>query len=249
MAGHKSLEQLTFDFIDEIESVETGSALLKVLSDGLAKFGFTSFLISGLPEPRSDFKTHTILNGWPAEWYERYMSYGYYAEDAVAKRARETVDPFLWSEAANGVRKGGMADRIMSEAKEAQLDDGFVVPIYGLNGDQYGVTMAGRNFDKREKSKSSLQMMSMYAHHRLCALNEAQEAELRRKRRIIRLSMREQECLRWVAAGKSDWDIGEILRISSRTVEIHVHNARVKLGAVNRTQAVVEAMRGRHIAL
>lgn len=52
---------------------------------------------------------------------------------------------------------------------------------------------------------------------------------------------RESEILGWVAAGKSDWEIGRILQISPKTVNYHVENAKRKLGVSTRTQAVVEA--------
>jgi DNA-binding CsgD family transcriptional regulator len=54
---------------------------------------------------------------------------------------------------------------------------------------------------------------------------------------------RETQILSWVAAGKSDWAIGQILRISSKTVNFHVENAKRKLGAGTRVQAVVAALR------
>ncbi|WP_293475001.1 LuxR C-terminal-related transcriptional regulator [Phenylobacterium sp.] len=52
------------------------------------------------------------------------------------------------------------------------------------------------------------------------------------------LTARERDSLRWVAAGKSDWEIAVILGVSQTTVRFHVDNARRKLGAVNRAQAV-----------
>src|ERR1700737_2334161 len=53
-----------------------------------------------------------------------------------------------------------------------------------------------------------------------------------------RLSARELECLRWVAAGKTDWEISVILSISAATVRFHLDRARAKLGARTRAQAV-----------
>lgn len=55
------------------------------------------------------------------------------------------------------------------------------------------------------------------------------------------LSPREVEVLTWVAAGKSSTVIGTLLGISARTVNFHVENAVRKLGAANRSQAVVFA--------
>lgn len=58
-----------------------------------------------------------------------------------------------------------------------------------------------------------------------------------------KLTAREIEVLRWVANGKSAWEIGEILHITKRTVDEHVQTAVRKLGAVNRTNAVALALR------
>lgn len=53
-----------------------------------------------------------------------------------------------------------------------------------------------------------------------------------------RLTPRERDALTWVAEGKSDWEIAVILGLSRTTIRFHVDNARKKLGAVNRAQAV-----------
>jgi len=56
-----------------------------------------------------------------------------------------------------------------------------------------------------------------------------------------RLSKREVECLRWAAVGKTDVEIALILNRSCATVRFHIHNAALKLEAVNRSQAVFKA--------
>jgi LuxR family quorum-sensing system transcriptional regulator CciR len=56
-----------------------------------------------------------------------------------------------------------------------------------------------------------------------------------------RLSKREVECLRWAAVGKTDDEIGTILDRSRATVRFHIHNASLKLDAVNRSQTVFKA--------
>jgi len=58
-----------------------------------------------------------------------------------------------------------------------------------------------------------------------------------------KLTPRELEVLRWVANGKSAWEIGEILEITKRTVDEHVQTAVRKLNAANRTHAVALALR------
>ncbi|MEM6913651.1 MAG: helix-turn-helix transcriptional regulator [Pseudomonadota bacterium] len=56
-----------------------------------------------------------------------------------------------------------------------------------------------------------------------------------------RLSKREVECLSWAAAGKTDQEIAMVLSRSCATVRFHIHNAAVKLDAVNRSQTVFKA--------
>jgi DNA-binding CsgD family transcriptional regulator len=58
------------------------------------------------------------------------------------------------------------------------------------------------------------------------------------------LTPRERDCMAFVAEGKSDWEISVILGISQSTAKFHVDNARRKLGAVNRAQAVARFVVG-----
>jgi DNA-binding CsgD family transcriptional regulator len=64
-----------------------------------------------------------------------------------------------------------------------------------------------------------------------------------------RLSKREVECLTWAAMGKTDQEIGSILRRSRATVRFHIHNASCKLDAVNRSQTVFKAAQLGYIRL
>lgn len=54
------------------------------------------------------------------------------------------------------------------------------------------------------------------------------------------LTKREMEVLQWLAAGKSNKDIGTILAISPRTVEKHLERIFEHLGVETRTAAAAE---------
>jgi DNA-binding CsgD family transcriptional regulator len=56
------------------------------------------------------------------------------------------------------------------------------------------------------------------------------------------LTARERQALRWVAAGKTDRDIAEIMAISPRTVHKHLQRVYAKLGVETRTAAVMRAL-------
>ena len=57
------------------------------------------------------------------------------------------------------------------------------------------------------------------------------------------LTGREVEMLSWIMAGKTDWEIAAILRLSRKTVNYHVENAKKKLGSTHRITAVALALR------
>jgi DNA-binding response OmpR family regulator len=65
--------------------------------------------------------------------------------------------------------------------------------------------------------------------------------------KLVELNDREVETLTWVARGKTSAEIAQILGLTKRTVDFHIDNARTKLGAATRTQAVIKAATGRLI--
>lgn len=67
----------------------------------------------------------------------------------------------------------------------------------------------------------------------------AQKLELRRRQ--TDLTPREHEVLKLLADGHSNKELADALNISLATVKVHIANLREKLGALDRTQAVVIA--------
>jgi DNA-binding NarL/FixJ family response regulator len=68
---------------------------------------------------------------------------------------------------------------------------------------------------------------------------EGQDESLRRQ---FGLTQRESEVLLWIARGKSNRDIGEILGLSPRTVNKHLEQVYAKLGVENRASAAIKAV-------
>jgi LuxR family transcriptional regulator, quorum-sensing system regulator BjaR1 len=102
--------------------------------------------------------------------------------------------------------------------------------------------MAGSCPDFEPRAKRAIHLVSLYAHAKVVAFLGLSEASRR-----AALTDREREVLAWTAVGKSSWDISIILGISERTVNWFIANAARKLDAVNRTQAVVNAIRAGEI--
>lgn len=61
-------------------------------------------------------------------------------------------------------------------------------------------------------------------------------------RQSFGLTNRESEVLLWIARGKSNKDIGDILGLSPRTVNKHLEQVYTKLGVENRASAAIKAL-------
>ena len=59
--------------------------------------------------------------------------------------------------------------------------------------------------------------------------------------KLVQLNDREVETLTWVARGKTSAEIAQILGLTKRTVDFHIDNARIKLGAATRVEAAIKA--------
>jgi len=91
--------KVAFDLIDDLDRLTEVDRVMSRVSATLADFGYTSFLITGVPEPPQRLEPYILLNGWPKGWTEHYTRSNYYADDPVAAWCRRTVNPFEWSQA------------------------------------------------------------------------------------------------------------------------------------------------------
>ncbi len=57
------------------------------------------------------------------------------------------------------------------------------------------------------------------------------------------LTVREREVLRWTMEGKSNWSIGQLMKLSENTVSFHIRNAMSKLQCSSKHMAVARALR------
>lgn len=108
------------------------------------------------------------------------------------------------------------------------------------------VSRGDRDFSAKER-----RLLHLLRPHLIQAYENAALASHLRGRRTARrvrragaveLSVREFEVLSWVARGKTNAEIGALLRTSPRTVQKHLEHVFQKLGVETRTAAVMRAI-------
>jgi LuxR family quorum sensing-dependent transcriptional regulator len=242
--ANRGLDHATeaFAFIEGLDRIETAQGVIDAMAQSFALFGFENFIITGLPDPRQRFEHVVLLKKWPAGWFELYTKEDYVRADPVIRLCRNTVQPFEWSEAPYDPAEELRAAEVMNRATDFRMNRGFCLPIHGLHGYEACLSMSGVDLDLSPKTKPAIHLMAMYAFERA--------------RQVLRpqglfgsdlLTPREREALSWAAAGKSAGETSEILGITERTVTAHIVSACQKLGAANKTQAVVRAIQHRLI--
>lgn len=235
-----------FDFIDRIRLIEDVDNLKASFIEEANAFGFEFFAFAHVnPSEQVAFFTKS-LDTWPPEWRERYLSERYVVRDPVARVAVSNLLPFTWNDLVNGQAIPKTDQLIFDEARVWRMNYGLCIPVRNLDNLQAVVSLSGPNPDLSEGAKGALHLMAIYLYARVVQLSDIPLQQYISSRR---LSPRERECTAWIAAGKSSWEIGEILGLSELTIAAYIKSAMHKLNVVTRAQLVAEAIRLKEILL
>lgn len=172
-------------------------------------------------------------------WTDHYATHNLHQIDPTLLAARRSVAPVDWQR----LEPDKNFRRVFNAAREFGISDtGITIPVRGPYGDIGGLSVT-RDCSHREwglqrkKIISGLQSFAVHVHD-MAIRSETFSRILN----LPSLSQREIEILQWTAAGKSQQDVGDILSISHRTVEVHLRSARRKLYALTTPQAVGRAI-------
>lgn len=237
----------TLEFMDQLQHAGTAAAVCERLLSVTSNFGLTALMAGTVPRPgtpRGQQKDHVLLCDWPGDWLERYVQRNYVDHDPVVSHMKNLQAPFQWREASKMITIDRDSDEVMGDAREFKLRDGLAFPLVTLDGEIVMVSLGGEAVQLSEAEFSMVSLVSTYAIGRAMQLHTMAGKTIDH----IELTPRERECLQWAAVGKSEWEISQILGISEHTSEKHLLNAKSKLGAVNRVQAVAEAIRRGYIS-
>lgn len=213
--------------------------LALLLTDATRELGFDYFALlhhASLASPKTGLiRIDTYPEGWEAELIAR----GLIGADPVHLACGRTNIGFAWSELPALVPLGRRARELLWRSKRFDLGSGFSVPV-NIPGEHAGsCSFAVRNGRPLPRQ------------HLLCAEQIGAHA-FRAARRLHvpagparrpHLSRRERQCVRLVAAGKTDWEISIILGISVETTHQYVKRARAAYDVVSRAQLVACGLR------
>jgi LuxR family quorum sensing-dependent transcriptional regulator len=236
----------TLDFVQRLQGLSKYEDICREITAELRWFGFSCVTSWSLPGPGGNPTDGVTLNTRPQEYIERYCEKNYVVRDPVVSELRRSLNPFSWSDVRSRGDLNKSERTIIDEARDFGANDGLVVPIVTLSGSVALFSPCGLEPDLSQRARAAIEIIGVYSHH---ALRRSLIHNQREDAVHTPLTPREREIMQWVASGKTDEEIADILSISTTTVTSHVENAKQKLDAFRRTYAVVQAIRFGEITL
>jgi LuxR family transcriptional regulator, quorum-sensing system regulator BjaR1 len=243
--GSMSRRHLIFDTIDDVSRVTLLPEVSATFADAAAKFGFTSLGINGLPPPGEGADPRILTESTPEGFRDLYIHERFYLSDHICAHARAAYEPFRYSEAPYDRTESRGHKRFMQALDTFGMGKGLVVPIGRPTNMPACVWLAGNNPDLDEEANRAVELIALFAASKAHALSRPSDIGAR----TSKLTPREREVLQWISAGKTSWEISMISGLSERAINKIIADAMIKLDAVTRAQAVVNAIRDGEVEL
>jgi DNA-binding CsgD family transcriptional regulator len=222
-------------FIEAAKTCKTIEGLSMLADHVLSPAGVARWCQVSLLAPGGSPSVKSPVGRFHPDWVEQYVARDYAASDIVLKGALATTAPRLWSY-WRALAQTAREREVFDAAAMIGSKEGYVVPVHHRRGDVHAVIFSGAEIDT---APSTLTFMHLVAIHFHAAVERIEVKSLAEDDRRRHLTERQLECLKWVAVGKSDWEIGEILGLSENTVHRHVERAKERLDVRTRAQAIM----------
>jgi len=224
------------DFVEASQRATTFDELRRLYAEEVGKHGYENCVLTSL---RGRKVEHIAWFDFPSGYLDAYLQNRWDLIDPILACSVRASRPFLWSDVVAQTRLSNAQFRLMEECRELKVHSGIAFPFHGPNQQNGLMSISRRVADAPNlEARRLLHAISVQTWNR--------HQELAGEKLFIGpeivLTPRELEILRWCKDGKSRPEIGDILSISTKTVEFHLRSIMDKLGANNQISAVVIAL-------
>lgn len=194
-------------------------------------------LYQGLSGPNVGGGVTVMTDGFSDDWVCAYIQKQLFHVDPIPDFARSSGTAFYWSDIPGLIRLSPAQIDYLKQMRAAGIGEGLAFHVHGpaMRNAYVGLGFGAVRPDLAPTQITEFQCAAQLAHFRYCEMTAGYEA------RKLERSPREREILGWIARGKSNSAIGQILGISHHTVDTLVRRLFDKLGVSDRTSA---ALRG-----
>ncbi|PRY24902.1 LuxR family transcriptional regulator/LuxR family quorum-sensing system transcriptional regulator CciR [Aliiruegeria haliotis] len=201
---------------------------------GVRMVGYRYFV--GLPDPNEVPVMAT--DGIPQAFLERILNERLYLLNPIPDIVSRSTEPMFWSDVARMSDLLEEETAFIDDVLQKNLGDGLAIPVFGptsRNG-LFQLAYGGARPATSQRDARVIQLGAQLAHLTYCKMSERGQVDSHG------MTDREKEVLAWIAKGKSNSVIADILGISIHTVDTHVRRIFRKLGVNDRTTAAVKGL-------
>lgn len=226
------------DQLEKLLDAQSESQWAKALMTLAGQLGFERTLFGVVPHKAQPLESAFLVSNYPSEWRAAYDSQHMHNVDPTVGHCLMSALPIIWEPATF---QGVKLQQFYEQAASFGLRSGVTLPVHGRSG-EFGmlsfVTDARHRGGGSMGTLADLTLVRDYALESSRKFTQAQTPAAD----AVKLTARELECLKWVAAGKSSWEVSRILGRSEATVNFHMANIMRKFDVSTRQQAVVKSI-------
>ncbi|MDX7950845.1 LuxR family transcriptional regulator [Lichenihabitans sp. Uapishka_5] len=230
-----------FDLVEKLRQSSTVAEVETTFAGIAADSGACAFIICDIPPGCAPGAREIHSSGWHPDWERKYLERRYAEVDPVPNSVNSHNEPYFWRDLIVPTTRNAPAANVMQEARaEFRMHDGFCIPVHGLEGVAGLVSLATEDaaWSLSEQEQAAMHLVGLYAYEAVRRIKRPQSPAA-----IVRLSPREADCIRWLAEGKTAWEIGAILGVSEATVRTYLKAAARKLDTRSQAHLVARAHR------
>lgn len=235
-----SADVLLEAFAEDIKQIQTPDQVWDVLMDFVKSLGIDAMSYYHIAPPGSlDFseKYFTAI-GFEDDLAAEHRRNHDLFSSPFTSHANPITEPVFWPDVFKKLHLSEKQRDHLSKFYCHSSSNGLVLPVYGPNSRNGCVVLRFADTYCRF-SRTSINTVSFAAYHahlQFCRLRaQNKEAD-------VRLTSREQEVLTWVARGKSNSVIADIVGISQHTVNGYLRRIYLKTRTSDRTSAALRAI-------
>lgn len=219
---------LTLNFIQDIENASTMGEVKAIIFKNINFYG-ANYFNYGIHMPSiSSTEEPYIFSGCSDSWIEHYKKSKYYLNDGTIDYAFQHVTPVAWNDELFKTCK-----QLRDGYQDAGLVHGITFPIHGCHGEKGIFAMAS-------KQKIPLDAMLYinaivpFIHQKIFDLDLKNHAYFQ----VPKLTLREEEFLKWLAIGKTMEETSIIMNISYRTCVDYSEKLKKKFNCISKNQII-----------
>lgn len=232
------------DVLDDVSNIETVFDAIKLLKKVTCEFEFSAFSLISMPKHDvHSLGQETLISSWPRALLEKYDRQKFIQSSPIVNYLSTNTRPSSFKlETLAAGRKNDQEEReCLSLFSEYDISFTACIPVHDVFGNRFSFLFLGNMERFKTEDLAVLTLICTHVFDRVSnILNTAEKHD-------FELTDKELSILRWIADGKTSFEIGSIMSLSEHTVNAYAATATKKLDTTNRTQAVIKAVRLRII--